>query len=61
MVSGCVRGMAKELVSDALWDIVDSLLSPEPDRTSDVSGGRPRIDDRAALTGIIFILKSDIP
>jgi transposase len=24
-------------------------------------GGRPRIDDRAALTGIIFVLKSAIP
>src|SRR5215212_12086353 len=24
-------------------------------------GGRPRIDDRAALTGIIFVLKSGIP
>jgi|SRR5215204_3137282 len=24
-------------------------------------GGRPRIDDRAALTGILFVLKSGIP
>ncbi len=31
---------------------------PEPDKTG---GGRPRIDNRAALTGIIFVLKSGIP
>ena len=24
-------------------------------------GGRPRVDDRAALTGILFVLKSGIP
>ena len=25
------------------------------------NGGRPRIDDRAVLTGILFVLKSGIP
>lgn len=50
--------MAKKLVSDELWEVVESLLPPEPDKTD---GGRPRIDDRAALTGIIFVLKSGIP
>ncbi|MFL5023799.1 MAG: transposase, partial [Microvirga sp.] len=24
-------------------------------------GGRPRVDDRAALAGIIFVLRSGIP
>lgn len=50
--------MAKKLVSDELWEVVEPLLPPEPDKTD---GGRPRIDDRAALTGIIFVLKSGIP
>lgn len=50
--------MAKKLVSDELWEVVEPLLSPEPDKSD---GGRPRIDDRAALTGIIFVLKSGIP
>jgi transposase len=50
--------MAKKLVSDELWEVVDPLLPPEPDKTD---GGRPRVDDRAALTGIIFVLKSGIP
>src|SRR5215203_4518022 len=50
--------MAKELVSDELWEIVESLLPDEPPKPK---GGRPRIDDRAALTGILFVLKSGIP
>ena len=50
--------MAKKLVSDELWEVVEPLLPPEPDKSN---GGRPRIDDRAALTGIIFVLKSGIP
>jgi transposase len=53
--------MAKKLVSDELWEVVESLLPPEPDKTFGTSGERPRIDDRAALTGIIFVLKSGIP
>jgi transposase len=50
--------MAKELVSDELWEIIEPLLPPEPPKPE---GGRPRVDDRAALTGIIFVLKSGIP
>ncbi len=50
--------MAKELVSDELWEIVEPLL---PEELPKPEGGRPRIDDRAALTGIIFVLKSGIP
>ena len=50
--------MAKELVSDELWEIVEPLLPEEPPKPK---GGRPRVDDRAALAGIIFVLKSGIP
>jgi transposase len=50
--------MGKELVSDELWEIVEPLLPEEPPKPN---GGRPRIDDRAALTGIVFVLKSGIP
>src|SRR5215212_4942340 len=50
--------MAKELVTNELWEIVEPLLPKEPPKPE---GGRPRIDDRAALTGIIFVLKSGIP
>ena len=50
--------MAKELVTDELWEVIEPLLPEEPPKPK---GGRPRIDDRAALTGIIFVLKSGIP
>jgi transposase len=45
-------------VSDELWELIEPLLPPEPPKPK---GGRPRIDDRAALTGIVFVLKSGIP
>ena len=50
--------MAKPLVSDELWALVAPLLPVEPPKPK---GGRPRVPDRAALTGIIFVLKSGIP
>jgi transposase len=50
--------MANELVSDELWEVIEPLLPEEPPKPK---GGRPRIDDRAALTGILFVLKSGIP
>jgi transposase len=50
--------MAKELVTDELWETIEPLLPPEPPKPQ---GGRPPIDDRAALTGIVFVLKSGIP
>ena len=50
--------MGKELVSDELWEIVEPLLPEEPPKPK---GGRPRVDDRATLTGIIFVLRSGIP
>ena len=50
--------MAKELVSDELWEIVEPLLPEKPPKPK---GGRPRLDDRAALSGILFVLKSSIP
>lgn len=49
--------MAKPLVSDDLWAVVAPLLPPEPPKPQ---GGRPRVPDRACLTGIIFVLKSGI-
>ena len=50
--------MSKPLVSDDLWAVVAPLLPSEPPKPK---GGRPRVPDRAALTGIIFVLKSGIP
>jgi transposase len=51
-------GMSKPLVPDELWAIVEPLLPSEPPKPK---VGRPRIPDRAALTGILFVLKTGIP
>ena len=51
--------MAAPLVSDALWATVESLLPPVPPPS--LKGGRPRVPDRAAFTGIVFVLKYGIP
>jgi transposase len=49
--------MAKPLVSDELWSVVEPLLpAPRPKKKD----GRPRIPDRACLTGIVFVLKTGI-
>jgi transposase len=47
--------MSKPLVSDELWALVAPLLPPEPPKPK---GGRPRVPDRAALTGILFVLQT---
>jgi transposase len=49
--------MAKVLVSDELWGVVEPLLPPP---RSKKKAGRPRVPDRACLTGIVFVLKTGI-
>ncbi len=43
--------MTEPLVSDALWALVAPLLPVRPPRPK---GGRPPLDDRKALEGIVF-------
>lgn len=50
--------MAKILVNDAMWEEIEPILPKHPKH---LKGGRPPISDRAALTGIIFVLKTGIP
>src|SRR5689334_6339695 len=50
--------MAAPLVSDALWPLLSPLLPPRPPHPK---GGRPPVEDRAALIGIPFVLKSGTP
>ena len=47
--------MAKPLLTDALWEIKQPLLPPEKPRPK---GGRPRVPDRLALTGILFVART---
>src|SRR5512147_1109231 len=49
--------MAKSLLPDNLWAVIAPLLPPPRPRPK---GGRPRIDDRQALTGIVFVLGTGI-
>ena len=48
----------KRLVDDELWAAIEPLLPKHPPQPK---GGRPFVDDRAALAGILFVLKSGIP
>ena len=50
--------MAKPLLSDDLWREIAPLLPPPKPRPK---GGRPPIADRAALTGILFVLRAGLP
>ena len=50
--------MAQELVSDELWGLIEPLLTPPRPRPE---GGRRPVPHRAALTGILIVLKSGIP
>jgi transposase len=50
--------MAKPLVSDELWELVEPLL-PAAERSP--KGGRPPVGNREALAGILFVLRTGIP
>jgi len=44
--------MAKPLLPDELWTLIQPLLPPHPPQPK---GGRPFLADRKVLTGILFI------
>ena len=52
--------MPKRLIDDALWVRIEPLL-PKPPRRRFKNMGRPPMPDRAAFTGILFVLRSGIP
>ncbi len=51
--------MAKPLLTDAVWKRIEPLLPPHKPRRRRFPGRKP-IDDRKALTGILFVLKTGI-
>src|SRR5260221_13669499 len=52
--------MAKPLLPDALWDLIQPLLPPAKPRRLRYPGRKP-VGDRQVLTGILFVLKTGIP
>lgn len=50
--------MAKPLLTDELWNRIEPLLPPAKSKPK---GGRPPVSDRAALTGILFVLRTGCP
>ena len=50
--------MPQELLPYYLWKLIEPLLPPKKPTPK---GGRPIVDDRKALSGILFVLKSGIP
>lgn len=51
--------MAKPLVTDELWKIIEPHIPERPRRKR--NPGRKPVPDRACLTGIMFVLMSGIP
>lgn len=49
--------MSKPLVDDELWAIFKAILPTHPPHPA---GGKPPVDDRVCLTGILFVLKTGI-
>lgn len=50
--------MAKPILPDDLWQEIAPLLPAAKPRPQ---GGRPPLENRAALTGILFVLRTGIP
>jgi transposase len=48
----------KPLVTDELWAMVAPLL---PATRAQPKGGRPWVDDRATLNGILYVLRGGMP
>jgi transposase len=50
--------MAEQLVPDEIWAAIEPLL---PAKRPHPKGGRPWIEDRAVLGGIIYVLRDGCP
>jgi len=54
-----VQGMPNAMIDDKLWALIEPLLPPAKPRR--FRNGRKPVPDRAALAGILFVLKTGIP
>ncbi|MEX3582992.1 MAG: transposase, partial [Burkholderia sp.] len=51
--------MEAPIIDDELWTLIEPLLPPPKPRPKE-HPGRPRVSDRAALNGILFVLKTGL-
>ncbi|CAE6848948.1 IS5 family transposase ISBugl2 [Paraburkholderia nemoris] len=51
--------MEAPIIDDELWTLIEPLLPPPKPRRKE-HPGRPRVSDRAALNGILFVLKTGL-
>ncbi|MDQ0627158.1 transposase [Paraburkholderia graminis] len=54
-----IEEMGKPIIDDELWTLIEPLLPPAKPRRFKYPGRKP-VPDRAALTGILFVLKTGI-
>ena len=52
--------MARPILDDELWKLLEPLLPPPKKRRRRNPGRKPK-DNRSVLTGILFVLKTGIP
>jgi transposase len=52
--------MAKPILDEGLWELVEPLLPPAKPRRFRYPGRKP-VDHRQVLTGILFVLRTGIP
>jgi hypothetical protein len=59
MVSMARQRAPERLVSDLWWEGLQPLI-PQPPTAQSGRTGKPRVDDRAALEGTLFVTESGI-
>ena len=59
MVAMTTQKVSQRLVNDQLWELLEPLIPPPPPAKIGRTG-RPRVDDRAALEGILFVAEHGI-
>lgn len=59
MVAMARQTVSQRLVSNQLWELLEPLIPPLPPAKNGRTG-RPRVDDRAVLEGILFVTETGI-
>ncbi len=50
--------MERAILPDQLWSLIEPLLPPDKPVKSN---GRPRVPNRNALMGVLFVLRTGVP